>query len=177
MKSTILAAALGLGACLLAQHASAQGRGSPQLDLSGAVADGVVLVCESGCGSSEVAVSIPTERWGVVEQGWNQLGPQLHWTPRPSDASLSRIGPRSSCQQVQQAMIKLNRDLVPANRTMRRIDKNGYFVAVDRGGRMTRVTRRNAQFQRTLDRWIEGRLEVNAAATRVFEESTRRGCA
>lgn len=176
MKPLVFAAAFGLGACLVAEDASAQGRGGAQLDLSGPVADGVVVVCESDCGNSEVAVSIPTERWAFIEQSWNRMGRQLHWIPRPSDASLSRIGPGSSCQQVVQAMIKLNQDLVPANRTMRRIHKTGYFVAVD-NGRLTRVARGDAQFERTLDRWIEGRLEVNAAARRVLDEWNRRGCA
>lgn len=171
-------AAMLIGACLLPVDALGQERGGTEYDFSGSVStDAAVLVCTKDCGSTEVAVSIPLDQLELVGRSWQGLRSSLRWSGLPSAANHRPPAARASCAALTSAFADVNSELRNAERTVERIRATGYFFAVDSQSPNTRITRRDPQFERTVDRWIAGHREAFAIATQIVQTWNQRGCA
>lgn len=175
MKKTLWITAIAIGGWLLPCQASAQSRGAASYDFSRPVsAKAAVLICETDCARSEVAVSVPLDRVATVERWWSGMQTHLPWKPLPTATAPSGS---ASCSTIETDLSTVSRDLAHAERTIARMQATGFYYAADRGSPALRVSSRDRRFGDTVNRWKTSHQRAFAVATQMVQEWNQRGCA
>ena len=177
MKRATLTFAAVFGLALFPLESTAQSRGFAY-NFDGPVSTkSAVLICARDCGRGEATISISTDNLDMLERLWPGLRPALEWTAIPTSRTFRPPSARASCSSLRADFHDVNRVLSIAERTVERMLATGYYYAVDSRTTRNRVSRRDAAFGATVERWKLGHAAALDVAIQVVEAWNANGCA